>query len=129
MILTFAKVILLAYLIPFFQISSPSYVEPNDIVKIVITQNTTDGDLELMKSNLKYRNISFEYANLRNKKNEMEHILFIVNCNDGYNGSFSLVFDKKKKNNKVGFIRNYTKQGSAFAIGNMTPYENYQVMK
>lgn len=129
MILTFAKVILLAYLIPFFQISSPSYVEPNDIVKIVITQNTTDGDLELMKSNLKYRNISFEYANLRNKKNEMEHILFIVNCNDGYNGSFSLVFDKKKKNDKVGFIRNYTKQGSAFAIGNMTPYENYQVMK
>ncbi len=129
MIFTFAKVILLAYLIPFFQISSPSYVEPNDIVKIVITQNTTDGDLELMKSNLKYRNISFEYANLRNKKNEMEHILFIVNCNDGYNGSFSLVFDKKKKNDKVGFIRNYTKQGSAFAIGNMTPYENYQVMK
>jgi hypothetical protein len=129
MLFTFAKIILLSCLIPFFQPSPLPTFEPNDIVKIVVTQNTTDGDLELMKSNLKYRNISFEYANLRNKKNEMEHILFIVNCNDGYNGSFSLVFDKKHKNDKVGFVRNYTKQGSAFAIGNMTPYEDYQAMR
>jgi hypothetical protein len=124
MFFTFIKVVLLAFIMQVSHVIVPPSPAPNDIVKVIISQITTDGDLELIKSNLKYRNILFEYATLRNKKGEMEHILFIVDCKDGYDGGFSLVFDKKNKNNKVGFVRNYTKQGKAFVMGDVSKYEN-----
>ena len=88
-----------------------------DRIEISINSNWTEKMLKNTQTQLKLKNIDFQYSDLFfNNKGELKAIKIIVNCNDGYSGSS----DTKtlNENSRFGFFRDYSKSSKTqFRIG------------
>ena len=88
-----------------------------DRIEISINSNWTEKMLKNTQTQLKLKNIDFQYSDLFiNKKGELKAIKIIVNCNDGYSGSSDT--KELNKNSQFGFFRDYSKSSKTqFRVG------------
>lgn len=102
-------------LLPFSE-DGRGLIMKEDLVMLVIDQNTTKDELAEYKACLKKeRNIILDYDLTFDRHNKLREISLRVNCNDGFKGSLIRALRKK---DKIGFYRIF-KEGydTPFMVG------------
>ncbi|GAB3050870.1 hypothetical protein [Spirosoma pulveris] len=90
-------------------------------VKCVISQNTTESQLQEFKTELwEKKNIRFDVERLDfTADKRISRIKISVDCNDGFKGTAQMVF--KDNNSKMNFYRIYDEKAeSPFGIGELS---------
>lgn len=89
-----------------------------DLVMLVIDQQTTEEELNAYKTRLKKeRNITLSYDLTFDHKNKLREISLMVDCNDGFKGSLIRTLRKK---DKIGFYRIFEEgYETPFMVGNL----------
>lgn len=98
--------------------SQTAYSTDSDKVYLMMTENTTDKELEeIAKEFKKTKNIIIDFSKSTfNSKGQIKSLDLVVNCNDGFNGNAKLsglILNVKN----FGFTRDFTK--NTFFIGSM----------
>lgn len=90
-------------------------------VRCVISQNTTEGQLQEFKAELwEKKKIRFDVERLDfTSDKRISRIKISVDCNDGFKGTAQMLF--KDNNSKMNFYRIYDEKAeSPFGIGELT---------
>mgnify|MGYP001806271768 CR=1 FL=1 len=89
----------------------------DDIIMLVIDQNTTELELSEYKAKLKSEyKINVDYKLKLGGSQKVKSIELTVDCNDGFKGNMKTIL--LKENQQAGFIRNYNKNAEVpFLIG------------
>lgn len=91
-------------------------------IEVDFTHNLTLDSLAYIKEELKSKGINVWYKKLEfDANNQLLGILCIVDCNDGFGGSFSIpMLNMLNKDKRIGFYRDYSKNSeSPFGTGGL----------
>lgn len=104
-------------LLPFSE-DGRGLIMKEDLVMLVIDQQTTKEELDAYKTRLKKeRNITLSYDLTFDRKNKLREISFQVDCHDGFKGSLIRTLGKR---DKIGFYRIFvTGYDTPFMVGNL----------
>ena len=100
---------------------STKYSTDSEKVYLLITENTTEGELTKIASEFKTeKNIMVDFSESRFFENgKIQSLNLKVDCNDDFKGSTKSSVQDLETNN-YGFVRNYSDANVPFSIGNVS---------
>jgi len=118
----YISLVLIALLsISCMKVSETKYSTASERVFLIITQNTTEAELDKIASEFKSKkNITVDYSKSEfNEDGIIKHLILEVDCNDGFKG-VAETSEKILTSKNSGFLRDYSENSSTpFVIGAM----------